>query len=134
MIKISYTEKNKDLMVSAKEFIKGDPGYTPIKGIDYFDGKDGRDGEDGYTPIKGVDYFDGKPGEDGKPGPSGVYVGEAAPTDEDIKVWIDYSGGATLDMSDFITKDEISTLGYQTEEQVIALINEALGVIENGTY
>ena len=37
---------------------KGDPGYTPIKGIDYFDG------EPGYTPVKGVDYFDGEPGED----------------------------------------------------------------------
>ena len=29
-------------------------------------GKDGVDGKDGYTPVKGVDYFDGKPGEDGK--------------------------------------------------------------------
>ena len=38
--------------------IKGDPGYTPIKGVDYFDG------EPGYTPIKGVDYFDGEPGTD----------------------------------------------------------------------
>ena len=32
---------------------KGEDGYTPIKGVDYFDGKDG------YTPIKGVDYVDG---------------------------------------------------------------------------
>jgi hypothetical protein len=31
--------------------IKGKDGYTPIKGVDYFDGKDG------YTPIKGTDYF-----------------------------------------------------------------------------
>lgn len=31
--------------------MKGDPGYTPQKGIDYFDG------EDGYTPQKGVDYY-----------------------------------------------------------------------------
>ena len=30
---------------------KGDDGYTPIKGVDYFDGKDG------YTPVKGTDYF-----------------------------------------------------------------------------
>lgn len=29
-------------------------GYTPIKNVDYFDGKDG---EDGKTPEKGVDYF-----------------------------------------------------------------------------
>lgn len=39
--------------------VRGDPGYTPVKGIDYFDGEDG---EDGYTPVKGVDYFDGKDG------------------------------------------------------------------------
>lgn len=39
------------------EYIKGDDGYTPIKGTDYVDG------EDGYTPVKGKDYFDG---EDGK--------------------------------------------------------------------
>ena len=36
---------------------KGEPGYTPQKNVDYFDGKDGKDG---YTPIKDVDYFDGK--------------------------------------------------------------------------
>ncbi len=35
----------------------GEDGYTPVKGIDYFDGADGRDG---YTPQKGIDYFDGK--------------------------------------------------------------------------
>lgn len=64
-------------------------GYTPVKGVDYFDGAkgdpftykdftpeqlaslkgdkgdkgdngiDGKDGADGYTPVKGVDYFDG---------------------------------------------------------------------------
>jgi hypothetical protein len=38
---------------------KGDDGYTPVKGVDYFDGKDGKDG---YTPIKNKDYFDGKDG------------------------------------------------------------------------
>lgn len=56
---------------------KGDPGYTPVKGKDYFDGKDGytpqkgvdyfdgEPGEPGYTPVKGVDYNDGEPGKDG---------------------------------------------------------------------
>lgn len=43
----------------------GADGYTPVKGVDYFDGKDGEDGKDGYTPIKGVDYFDGQDGKDG---------------------------------------------------------------------
>lgn len=31
-------------------------------------GTPGRDGKDGYTPIKGIDYFDGLPGKDGKDG------------------------------------------------------------------
>ena len=44
----------------------GDAGYTPIKGVDYNDGKDGKDGADGYTPQKGVDYFDGANGADGR--------------------------------------------------------------------
>lgn len=29
----------------------GTDGYTPVKGVDYFDGVDG------YTPVKGTDYF-----------------------------------------------------------------------------
>lgn len=60
--------------------INGKDGYTPIKNVDYFDGKDGRDGvdgrdgengQDGYTPIKGVDYFDGINGKDGIDGRDG---------------------------------------------------------------
>lgn len=44
----------------------GKDGYTPVKGVDYFDGKDGKDGKDGQngkngvdgkTPVKGTDYF-----------------------------------------------------------------------------
>ena len=45
----------------------GKDGYTPVKNVDYFDGKDGQDGRngiDGYTPKKGLDYFDGKDGND----------------------------------------------------------------------
>ena len=50
---------------------RGEDGYTPKKGVDYFDGKDGKDG---YTPIKGVDYFDGKDGQDGQNGKDGISV------------------------------------------------------------
>ncbi len=77
---------------------KGDPGqdgYTPIKGVDYFDGEQGPQGlqgpkgetgdqgpqgiqgpkgdpgNDGYTPVKGVDYFDGATGEKGDKGDTG---------------------------------------------------------------
>lgn len=36
---------------------KGNDGFTPKKGVHYFDGKDGKDGRDGYSPRKGIDYF-----------------------------------------------------------------------------
>ena len=79
-----YTKSEVDSAIQAIELTpgpvgpKGEDGYTPVKGVDYFDGKDGADstvpgptgpkGEDGYTPVKGVDYFDGAPGEPGKDG------------------------------------------------------------------
>lgn len=65
----------------------GKDGYTPKKGVDYFDGQDGTngkdgkdgvdgkngiDGKDGYTPQKNIDYFDGKDGQDGKTPVKGV--------------------------------------------------------------
>lgn len=31
--------------------LKGEPGYTPVKGVDYFDGKDGQPGKDGKDGI-----------------------------------------------------------------------------------
>lgn len=52
----------------------GADGYTPQKGIDYFDGAPGVAGKDGYTPIKGVDYFDGVDGSPGADGKDGVSV------------------------------------------------------------
>jgi hypothetical protein len=57
---IHVTQTDKDGWNS--KAAKGDPGFTPVKGIDYFDG---------YTPIKGVDYFDGEQGEKGDPGAPG---------------------------------------------------------------
>ena len=60
----------------------GTDGYTPIKGVDYFDGipgSPGSPGSDGHTPIKGVDYFDGQDGADstvpGPPGPESMVPG-----------------------------------------------------------
>jgi hypothetical protein len=58
--------------------LQGNDGYTPQKGIDYFDGEKGDPftyedftpeqlealkGADGYTPQKGIDYFDGEKGD-----------------------------------------------------------------------
>lgn len=75
---LAYVQDVKEMIDAGK--IKGEDGYTPIKGVDYFDGKDGYtpikgvdyfDGRDGYTPVKGVDYFDGKDGRDGQNGKDG---------------------------------------------------------------
>jgi len=41
---------------------QGEEGYTPIKGVDYFDG---------ITPVKGVNYFDGATGAKGDKGDKG---------------------------------------------------------------
>ena len=38
------------------------------------------------------------------------------------------------DVSNFTTMAAVEAKGYQTESQVNALINTALGVIENGAY
>lgn len=87
---INLSDNSKGILVTAKELIKGEPGapgkdgYTPIKGVDYFDGKDGEQGpagKDGYTPIKGVDYFDGEPGPAGPAGKDGTVTFEEL-TDE----------------------------------------------------
>ena len=45
-------------------------------------------GTDGYTPIKGVDYFDGEKGD------SGVYIG-STPGEND-RVWIEPTDGETV--------------------------------------
>lgn len=59
----------KNITVEAANYGKpGEPGYTPQKGVDYFDGYtpqkniDYFDGAPGYTPQKGIDYTDGAPG------------------------------------------------------------------------
>lgn len=51
-----YTKSEVDKKISNIELTPGPAG------------KDGEPGKDGYTPVKGVDYFDGKDGEPGKDG------------------------------------------------------------------
>lgn len=78
------------------------------------DGKPGPQGEPGPMGPQGI------PGEKGPQGDSGVYIGDTEPTYDSIKVWID--------------TDATSEGTYPTTAQVEQMINEALGVIENGTY
>lgn len=58
-------------------------------------------------------------GSGGGSGGSNVYVGKEEPTDENVQIWINPEGGAD---------------NVLTDAQVNALIDEKLGVIENGTY
>lgn len=100
----------------------GAPGYTPVKGIDYFDGapgaagKDGipgKDGADGYTPVKGVDYFDGV---DGKDGQNGI-----TPHIGDNKNWFigDTDTGVRAEGKDGTGGSGGSPNVYSTEETVV---------------
>lgn len=75
-------------------------------------GKDGEQGPQGEPGPKGEDGADGKDGED--------YV----LTEEDKAEIAGMVPGADVDLTDYYTKSEVAGLGYQTEAQVIALINE----------
>jgi hypothetical protein len=93
----------------------GKDGYTPIKGVDYFDGEPGKDG---YTPVKGVDYFDGKPGKDGE---------DYVLTEEDkaeIAGMVEVTGSGDVDLSDYYTKSE-------TDDAIQAAV-DAIEIPEGG--
>lgn len=49
----SEIQKQVQEKIDAMPQIKGDAGYSPVKGKDYFDG---HPGENGYTPVADVDY------------------------------------------------------------------------------
>ena len=86
---------------------KGNDGYTPVKGVDYFDGAPGAAGKDGYTPVKGVDYFDGKDGKDGEPGKDGKDYVLTDADKQEIAGMVEVPGG---DMSNYYTKSEVEQL------------------------
>lgn len=144
-VEMEITPAEYSVELEAKEtFIKGDKGddgYTPIKGIDYFDGKDGytpvkgvdyfdgvdgqngRDGQDGYTPRKGIDYFDGQNGKDGKDGKNGS---------DYVITQSDYEQIASLvptsPYDDTQVKSDISTLqGYFKSDAVKKVYRTGLG-------
>jgi hypothetical protein len=73
---------------------------TAINEIELTPGPAGKPGKDGYTPVKGVDYFDGKPGKDGE---------DYVLTEEDkaeIAGMVEVTGGGDVDLSDYYTKSE----------------------------
>ena len=68
LVNITYSEMNQ---TPGPQGEKGDDGYTPVFGVDYFNGSEGINGTPGYTPVFGVDYFNGSDGADGAPGEKG---------------------------------------------------------------
>ena len=58
--------------ISKQKGEKGDDGYTPIKGKDYYTPEEIKEIKKEVTPIKGKDYFDGKDGKKGRDGKDGT--------------------------------------------------------------
>ena len=86
----------------------GADGYTPIKGVDYFDGAKGDTGEQGPKGETGERGPQGEQGPQGEPGPagvSGVYIGSEEPVDDSIKVWIDTNGNSVTEQWVFTLED-----------------------------
>lgn len=73
-------------------------------------GKDGAAGKDGYTPQKGIDYFDGAPGKDGQPGKDGH-----TPTDAELTALIIAQGFSKFsgNYNDLTNKPTIPTTPAQ---------------------
>lgn len=111
--------------------IKGDKGDTGEQGIQGIQGEKGDKGDTGNTGAKG------------DTGNSGVYIGAAEPTDEDIDVWIDTDGTVDkesrrvfpLNGSNIITNNIIETIGTPTyiDEKDMNQYSD-YGISEKGWY
>lgn len=88
---------------------QGEPGFVVFEDLT----------EEQKEALRGPQGIPGEQGPRGEPGKSGVYIGNIEPTDNGVNVWID--------------TDE-SAISYPTTAQVEQMINDALGVIENGSY
>lgn len=103
-------------------------------------GTNGIDGKDGYTPVKGVDYFDGENGANGKDGVNGAdgvspTLSVAEITGGHRVTITDVNGTQTFDVMDGVDgQNGADGTSGVTEDRVLELINTQLGVVENGTY
>lgn len=95
-------------MVEQGEF-NGKDGYTPVKGVDYFDGKDGKDGEIGPQGPIGLTGPKGERGEKGETGERGLQ-GIQGPRGEQGPVGPKGEDGETPDLSNYATKKYVDDL------------------------
>ena len=94
-------------------------------------GPQGPIGEKGEQGVQGPQGPQGIQGEQGPIGPQGEPGQNYILTEADKS---EIAGMVVVDTSTFATMAQVEAKGYQTEADVNALINTALGVIENGTY
>ena len=89
-------------------------GYWYIDGVSTGVKAEGVDGKDGYTPVKGVDYFDGQNGKDGIDGAPGKDGASA------YEIWLNTGQSGTED--DFLQwlkgdnepfGDVVTSIGYE---------------------
>lgn len=102
-------------------------------------GDPGEIGPQGAQGIQGPQGPQGNPGAQGPQGPAGQNGNDYVLTDADkqqIAGLVDLTNYATtIYVDNAISAIQVPDVsGFQTEEQVNTLINQALGVIENGTY
>ena len=112
----------------------GETGPQGEPGIQGPQGEQGPQGPQGKTGEKGAQGVQGPQGPQGIQGPIGP---QGEPGQNYILTEADKSeiaGMVVVDTSTFATMAQVEAKGYQTEANVNALINTALGVIENGTY
>lgn len=123
--------------------ITGPQGETGPQGPKGEDGRQGIDGAQGPKGDPGEQGPKGDKGDTGAQGPAGdpgVYLGEVAPTDENIKVWINPNG--TDIQQEGLTETQVQTMidsaleNYQvpdcgySEEAVRQIVDEKIATIE----
>lgn len=96
-------------------------------------GTNGTNGADGYTPVKGVDYFDGTNGTNGTDGVSPT-LSVAEITGGHRVTITDVNGTQSFNVMDGRDGQNGADGSGVSEDRVLELINAQLGVIENGTY
>lgn len=84
-----------------------------------------------HPELRGPEGPQGPIGETGEPGESGVYVGDTAPEDTEVLVWVNPEGEPTTDLAtQQFVRDEIVKItgidlsGYYTKEEVDNAIEE----------
>lgn len=115
----------------------GETGPIGPQGPQGIQGETGPQGPQGPIGETGPQGSQGPIGETGPKGEQGIQGPQGEPGQNYILTEADKSeiaGMVVVDTSTFATMAQVEAKGYQTEAEVNALINTALGVIENGTY